>query len=128
MTSLCISEDMTMHFKSREEYDQEDWERYRQKQNQIYEKRRAKFEAEGYKCKFEGCGQSFREIGELYEHNNKHQEELREAMICNQANCGKKFEDRKKYFDHIQEHKVASKRKIINSIRYKTCNFNWIYK
>ena len=108
---------MTIRFKTRDEYDQEDWERYRQKQKDNFDKRRAKFEAEGYKCKFEGCGQSFRSVSEYHEHFNKHQEELREAMICNQPNCGKKFENQKKYFDHIHEHKVASKRKIINSIR-----------
>ena len=34
---------MTAHFKTREEYDQEDWERFRQKQKEIRERKAAKF-------------------------------------------------------------------------------------
>ena len=104
-------------YKTREEYEEEDWERFRQKQKEIFQRKKAKFEAEGYRCKFEGCGQNFREISEFHEHINKHQEELREAMICNQPNCAKQFKKRKEYFEHIEEHKAISKRKIINSIR-----------
>ena len=108
---------MTIQFKTREEYDQEDWARYLQKKRDISEKKRAKFEAEGFKCKVDGCGQSFRDFAEYHEHVNSHKEDNFKAMICDQANCGKKFKHRKKYFEHIEEHKVVSKRKIINGIR-----------
>ena len=74
---------MTVVFKTREEYEEEDWERYRQKQKEIFLRKKAKFEAEGYKCKQEGCGQSFKELAEYHEHYNKHQEELKAALICN---------------------------------------------
>ena len=61
---------MTIQFKTREEYDQEDWARYLQKKRDISEKKRAKFEAEGFKCKVDGCGQSFRDFAEYHEHVN----------------------------------------------------------
>ena len=82
---------MTIQFKTREEYDQEDWARYLQKKRDISEKKRAKFEAEGFKCKVDGCGQSFRDFAEYHEHVNSHKEDNFKAMICDQANCGKKF-------------------------------------
>ena len=110
---------MTVHYKTREEYDQEDWERFRQKQKEIRERKAAKFLREGYKCKHEGCGQSFKNLQEFQTHLNNHQEELKKAMICNQPGCnGLKFRVRKKYFEHVEEHKATTKRKIINSIRY----------
>ena len=108
----------TKVYKTREEYDQEDWERYRQKQREIFERKKAKFELEGYKCKHEGCGESFKEFIEYQEHINKHQEEMKNSLICNQPHCGKQFKKKKDYFDHIEEHKASTKRKIINSIRY----------
>ena len=106
------------NYKSREDYDREDWERYRQKQKDIHERRKAKFEAEGYKCKHEGCEQSFKDIREYNEHYNQHQKEMRENLICNQANCGKKFEKEKDFVKHIKEHKVVAKRRTLNCIRY----------
>ena len=45
---VFVSENMTIQFKTREEYDQEDWARYLQKKRDISEKKRAKFEAEGF--------------------------------------------------------------------------------
>ena len=38
-------------YKSRDELEEEDWERYRKRQEDIYQRRQAKFEAEGHKCK-----------------------------------------------------------------------------
>ena len=105
-------------FKTRDEYEQEDWERHRQKQRDIFERRKAKFEAEGYKCRHEGCGQSFRVLTEMQAHQAQHLDEMSKAMICNQPNCGKKFDNRKLYREHIEEHKVVAKRKVISCIRY----------
>ena len=109
---------MTVQFKTREEYDQEDWERFRAKQREIHKRRTEKFEREGYKCKHEGCGQSFKNLHEFQTHYNNHQEELKKALICNQPECnGLKFKTKKKYFEHVEEQKATAKRKIINSIR-----------
>ena len=105
-------------YKSREDYDREDYERFRQKQKDIFERKRRKFEEFGYQCKQEGCSQNFKDYKEFQEHYNQHQQEMREALICNQPNCGQKFEKEKEYFRHIKEHKVKAKQKIFNSIRY----------
>ena len=104
-------------YKTRDEYDQEDWERFRQKQREISERKRSKFELEGYKCKYEGCGESFKGFMEYQEHTNKHKEEMEKSLKCSQLNCGQQFKTKKEYFNHIEEHKAASKRKILNSIR-----------
>ena len=115
---ICISQLVMTVFKTRDEYEQEDWERHRQKQRDIFERRKAKFEAEGYKCRHEGCGQSFRVLTEMQAHQAQHLDEMSKAMICNQPNCGKKFDNRKLYREHIEEHKVVAKRKVISCIRY----------
>ena len=80
---------MTVHYKTREEYDQEDWERFRQKQKEIRERKAAKFLREGYKCKHEGCCKIFKNLQEFQNHLDNHQtqEDLKIAMICNQPGC-----------------------------------------
>ena len=109
---------MTVQYKTREQYEQEDWERHLAKQREIHRRKIEKFHKEGYKCKHEGCGQSFKDRQEFETHINNHQEELKKALICNQPGCnGLKFKIRKKYFEHVEEHKAVAKRKIINSIR-----------
>ena len=110
---------MTVQFKTREEFDQEDLERFHAKQREIFRRRAEKFEKEGYKCKHEGCGLSFKSFQEFQTHYNNHQEELKKALICNQPECnGLKFKIKKKYFEHVEDHKATAKRKIINSIRF----------
>ena len=104
-------------YKSRQELEDEDWERYRKKQNDIYERKKAKFDAEGFKCKQEGCKESFRDITEWYAHTNMHMEDLKTRMICNQPKCGRKFNNRKEYNEHCEDHKKELKAKIVNSIR-----------
>ena len=56
-------------FKTKKELDEEDWERYRKKQDDIHERKRAKWEAEGFKCVIKGC-----DYNECQDHINKHQE------------------------------------------------------
>ena len=108
---------MASEYKSKKELDEEDWERYRKKQNDIYKRKQAKFEAEGFKCIIEGCVKYFKDFNEWQGHIIKHQEELKKAMICNQPKCGKKFENRKSYNEHCEGHKKEIKARIVNSIR-----------
>ena len=68
MTSTMASE-----YKSKRELDEEDWERYRKKQNDIYKRKQAKFEAEGFKCIIEGCVKHFKDFNEWQGHIVKHQ-------------------------------------------------------
>ena len=109
---------MTVQFKTREQYDQEDWERFRAKQREIHRRKAEKFEKDGFKFKHKDCGLSFKNFKEFETHYNHHQEELKKALICNQPECnGLQFKIKKKYFEHVEEHKATAKRKIINSIR-----------
>ena len=65
----------------------------------------------------EGCGKGFKDYNECQDHINKHQEELKKAMICNQPKCGKKFDNRRAYNEHCEGHKKDIKARIVNSIR-----------
>ena len=106
--------------KTREEYDREDQERHFKKlqfQREKREEKRAKFEAEGYKCKIEGCGQSFKDKEEYQAHHKEHMDQMYKDMICNQPKCGMKFQNRKQYKEHVESHKQEARRKILNSIR-----------
>ena len=104
-------------FKTRDEFDQEDSKKYFEKKQYIRDRQRARFEAEGYKCKVQGCGASFKDFGESQAHHQQHLDDMRKAMICNQPNCAQKFNNRKAYNEHIKSHKEEAKRKILNSIR-----------
>jgi hypothetical protein len=108
---------MGTDYKSKQELEEEDWARYRKKQQDIFQRKQARFEAEGFKCKTEGCGRSFFEFNQWQIHVTKHQEDLKAAMICNQPKCGKKFDNRKAYNEHCETHKVELKARIVNSIR-----------
>ena len=115
---LFVDKIMTVQFKTREQYDQEDWERFHAKQREIHRRKMEKFEKEGFKCKQKDCGLSFKTFKEYETHYFYHQEEFKKALICNQPECnGLKFKIKKKYFEHVEEHKATAKRKIINSIR-----------
>lgn len=46
---------MGTEYKSKKELDEEDWDVYRKKQQDILERKRAKFEIEWFQCKTEGC-------------------------------------------------------------------------
>ena len=50
-----------MEYKTKKQLDEEDWERYMKKQDDIYARKRAKFEAEGWKCVLELCNLRFKE-------------------------------------------------------------------
>merc|ERR1719318_2280162 len=91
--------------------------RYLKKQEEMLERRRAKREAEGFKCTTEGCGKSFKEYLELQSHVQQHQEEYRKNMLCSQPKCGQKFNNRRAYNEHIEMHKAAAKVKIMSNIR-----------
>jgi len=106
-----------MEFKTRKELDDEDWERYRKKQDDIHARIRAKHEREGWKCTLEVCNKYYKDYNEWQDHIIKHQEELKKAMICNQPKCGKKFNNRRAYNEHCEEHKKDIKARIVNSIR-----------
>ena len=108
---------MASQFKTRRELEDEDHEIYLKKQEEMLERRRAKREAEGFKCTTEGCGQSFKEYIELQSHVQQHQEEYRKNMQCSQAKCGQKFNNRRAYNEHIEMHRAAAKVKIMSNIR-----------
>ena len=77
-------------FKTRDELEEEDHQRYLQHQEDTWRRRRAKLAAEGFKCTFDGCDQTFSSKEERFEHLGVHNKECRDKMICNQPNCGKK--------------------------------------
>ena len=104
-------------FKTREEYEEEDNEKYFERLNYIRDRRRARFEAEGYKCKIDGCPLAFKDYAEYQVHQKEHSDQLFAAMICNKPKCGLKLETRTKYLAHIKAHKEEDKRKILNGIR-----------
>ena len=104
-------------FKTRDEYEEEDNEKYYERLNYIRERKRARWEAEGYKCKVDGCQLGFKDYAEYQVHQKEHYDQLYAAMICNKPKCGIKLETRQKYFAHIESHKEEDKRKILNSIR-----------
>ena len=104
-------------FKTRDEYEEEDTEKYYERIKYNQEKRRARIEAEGYKCKIDGCQMRFKDYGEYQVHQKEHSEQLFKALICNKPKCGLKLESRQKYWAHIETHKEEDKRKILNSIR-----------
>ena len=105
-------------FKTREEYEREDSEKHYERIKYNQERRRARFEAEGYKCKLNGCKLGFKDFAAYQAHQKEHSDQLYKAMICNHVKCGMKLESRKEYFSHIESHKEEDKRKILNSIRY----------
>ena len=51
------------------------------------QKRRDLKRAEGFKCKFEGCGQNFETKLDFEAHTKKHYDEFRKAMKCNKEQC-----------------------------------------
>ena len=108
---------MTSTYKTKKELDDEDHELFLKKQADIWERKKAKREAEGFKCTQEGCGQSFQEYFDLQSHVSEHQEEFRKNMQCNQAKCGQKFNNRRAYNQHIDMHKAEAKVKVLNNIR-----------
>ena len=108
---------MTTVYKSYQELEDEDHERYLKKQEDIFQRRKAKREAEGFKCTIEGCGQSFKEMYEQRNHINDHQDELRKSMKCSQPKCSHQFNNRRAYNEHIEMHKDEFRLKTLNSIR-----------
>ena len=53
---------MVTEYKTKKEFDDEDWDRYRKKQQDILERKQAKWEADVFKCKTEGCGKSIKDL------------------------------------------------------------------
>ena len=104
-------------FKTRDEHERQEKLKHAQRLRDEEERRRCKFDQRDYQCKVDGCGLKFQDVALLYAHIEKHNEEMRKAMVCNQLKCGKKFQNQKEYFAHIEEHKTESKRKIKNSLR-----------
>ena len=104
-------------FKTRDEHERQEKLKHAQRLREDEERRRSKFDKRDYQCKVEGCGLKFPDIAELYAHIEKHNEEMRKALVCNKPRCGKKCQNEKEYFAHIEEHKAESKRKIKNSLR-----------
>ena len=104
-------------FKTREEYEEEDNEKHHERIKYSQERRRARFEAEGYKCKLNGCQLGFKDYEAFQVHQKEHSDQLYKAMICNQVKCGLKLETRKEYLEHIESHREEARRKILNSIR-----------
>ena len=108
---------MSSRFKTRDELEEEDHERFLKKQEEMLERRRAKREAEGFKCTLEGCGRSFQSYYELQAHVQQHQEEFQRKMLCNQPKCGQKFNNRRAYNQHIEMHRSEARVKVKSNIR-----------
>jgi len=108
---------MATRFKTRWELEEEDHEMFLKKKEEELQRRRAKREAEGFKCTKEGCGQAFHDYIEFQAHVKEHQDECRKNMICNQAKCGQKFNNRRAYNEHIEAHKEGAKAKALRNIR-----------
>eukprot|EP00092_Neocalanus_flemingeri_P040548 GFUD01044154.1.p1 GENE.GFUD01044154.1~~GFUD01044154.1.p1 ORF type:complete len:856 (+),score=209.24 GFUD01044154.1:57-2570(+) len=104
-------------YKTHQQLEDEDTERYLKKQADIFERRKARREAEGYKCTVEGCGQAFKEMLELRSHIYDHQQEDKMRMKCNQAKCGLKFNNRRDYNEHVEMHRAEAQVKILSNIR-----------
>jgi len=104
-------------YKTRYELEEEDWERFQKRQDDNHRRRQAKLEAEGRKCKHDGCGQSFKSYEDFSRHLAWHQEEMRLNMVCNQPKCGQKFNNRRAYNEHCEAHKVEARRKIMKTVQ-----------
>ena len=104
-------------FKTRDQHERQEKLKHAQRRKDEDERRRSKFDQRDYQCKVEGCGLKFQDVATFYGHLEKHNEEMRKALVCNQPKCGKKSPNQKEYFAHIEEHKLESKRKIKNSLR-----------
>ena len=104
-------------FKTRDEYEEEDNEKYQERLNYNRERKRARWEAEGYKCQMYGCKLGFKDYAEYQAHQKEHYDQLFAATTCYKPKCGQKLESRQKYFAHMESHKEEDKRKILNSIR-----------
>ena len=102
-------------FKTREEHEREERLKHAKRLRDEDERRRTRIDNRDYKCKL--CGSKFQDIAFFYAHLDKHNEEMRKALVCNQFKCGKKFSTEKEFLQHIMEHKNESKRKIKNSLR-----------
>ena len=101
-------------FKTREEYEHEDYERHRERQQYSRDRQRERA-AGGYKCKVEGCGLHFMDRGDFSVHLRQHRDEMVRAMVC--IHCGVKFMIRKLYKEHNEAHKEDAKRKVLGQIR-----------
>ena len=77
-------------FKDRWEMEEEDHMRYRKHQEDTFQRRIAKYKAEGFKCGFDECKEVFQNTVDLALHVQKHNQEYYSQMICNQPKCGKK--------------------------------------
>ena len=73
-------------FKTKWEYEEEDSINHRKRMENL-QKRRDLKRAEGFKCKFEGCGQNFETKLDFEAHTKKHYDEFRKAMKCNKEQC-----------------------------------------
>jgi len=104
-------------FKTAQQLDEEDHERYLKKQADMLERRRARKEAEGHKCPFEECLKSFKDYIEYKDHLDNHYTEKKKRMICVHPKCGKKFNIRKEYKEHLDSHQEDSKTTAKNVIR-----------
>ena len=104
-------------FKTREQYEREQKLKHSQRLRDEDQRRMMRIDTRDYQCKVEGCQETFQDLQVLYAHLEKHNEEMRKALVCNQPRCGKRCRSRREYNLHVEEHKLESKRKIKNSIR-----------
>ena len=75
-------------WKTKVEAEKEDNKRYLRQKEATRARRIAKQIAEGFKCTFDNCGMKFETPLELKAHAEKHNQECRDKMICNQPGCG----------------------------------------
>ena len=105
-------------FKTRQQYEDEDTERFWKKKADTNRRRMAKIESEGFKCNREGCNKRFSERSQLNDHINQHIETNKKYMICDQLKCnGIKFDNRRAYNQHIDKHKEEARSKFKNILR-----------
>ena len=79
-------QDKMSKFKTKYEYEEEDTISYRKRMERVQKMRDLK-RAEGFKCKYEGCGQHFEAKEEFEAHCKKHQDDDRRQMRCNKKEC-----------------------------------------
>ena len=112
---------MAAVYKTHQQLEDEDTERYLKKKEEIFERRRAKREVEGYKCMIDtafGCGLAFKDPLELKNHINEHQKEYQRLMKCTQVKCGGlQFNNRRAFNEHVDVHRAEAKVKVLNNIR-----------
>ena len=77
-------------YKTKDESEREDNVQHRKHKAMTFMRRQAKIDAEGFKCPYEGCVESFPTSNEINLHVKAHKVECWSQMKCSQPKCGQK--------------------------------------